>query len=416
MSSAVSRGHSGHTLARSARGCSRRPHSSNICDGRLDEVARRAGAGVGVVVGAREHAVQHVAELVQQRLHLVLVQAHAVEVGDQHRQGRAPGDEAHAAHREGRRVVVLALAREEVQVEAGEEGARLRVGHVEVAHVLVPGGDLALGELDPVEGLRELQREGDGLVGREVLAQLLLVDRVAGAAHPLLVVLHVPAAKRGLGERLARLPCLLRAQLLELLLLDLRHRGLHVGEELRDRLGLLHHLPAQRVVREARQAVERGELLPQEEDLVQALQVLRAALVLLGHPVAPARLLVLRVGQERERRRGSPGAARSCPARPSSAPSGRPRACPPSRRASSPPSWDRRARSCRRPGEAPRGDRRSPWRASSCPAAGPRPSPRSPPGGPCAASPGARWPAWSPWRGRRASRSGRARWRASCTS
>ena len=114
---------------------------------RLDEVALDRGAALGDVVGLREDPVQDVAELVHQRLELVVVEALAVEVGDQRRERRAARQHARAADRERGGVVVLAFARVEIQVEAGHELPGLAVEHVEVAHVGMPRRDLALDEL-----------------------------------------------------------------------------------------------------------------------------------------------------------------------------------------------------------------------------------------------------------------------------
>src|SRR5262249_15941535 len=84
---------------------------------RLDEITLHAGPGLGVVVRLGEHVVQHGPEFVDQRLELVVVQALAVEVGDERGERRALRDTAHAADGERGRMVVFALAREEVQVE-----------------------------------------------------------------------------------------------------------------------------------------------------------------------------------------------------------------------------------------------------------------------------------------------------------
>ena len=160
-------------------------------------------------------------------------------------------------------------------------------------------GHLALLEPDAIERLRDQQREVDGLVRGEVLAQLLLVDGEALAAHLLLVVAHVPALDLRLGERLAGVLRLVGAQLLDLLLLELRDRGFHVAEELRDHLRRAHHLAAQHVVREGRQVVEPGQLLAQHEDLVEEVEVLRPALGELGEVVPLPRRLLPRVLHER---------------------------------------------------------------------------------------------------------------------
>ncbi len=243
---------------------------------------------------------QHVAELVHQRLELVVVQTLAVEVGHERAQRRALRDPAHAADREGCRVVELALAREEIEVEAGDELAGLRVHDVEVAHVGMPQRHLLLDELHAVERLRHEERVFDRLVRGEVLAQLLLVHLEAHLAHHLRVVRHVPPVDLHPRDGKLEVLRLHPSQVVHFLRLEAGHGGLHVGEELVHHVGRAHHLAAQRVVGEGRQAVEARELLPQLEDLEQQVEVLRATLVHLRHVVALARLPALRVLQERQ--------------------------------------------------------------------------------------------------------------------
>src|SRR5450432_4357922 len=76
---------------------------------RLDEVALHARSRLRVVVDARQHAMQHVPELVHEGLELVVVQALAVEVGDERGERRASREAARAADRKRRGMVVLAL-------------------------------------------------------------------------------------------------------------------------------------------------------------------------------------------------------------------------------------------------------------------------------------------------------------------
>ena len=243
---------------------------------------------------------QHVAELVHERLELVVVEALAVEVGNQRRERCAAHQAARAAQRERRRVAVLPIARKEVEVEAGDEAPGLRVEHVEVAHVLVPHRHLGLAELHAVERLRDAHHVVDRLVRREVLAQRLLVDVEAFAPHLLRVVRHVPVLDPGIGHRRGEVASLVGAQLLDVALLQLGDGALHFAEEPGDGVRRLHHLAAQRVVGVGRQAVEAGQFLAQREDLEEEVQVAHAALVHLRDVVAAARVRVLRRLHERK--------------------------------------------------------------------------------------------------------------------
>src|SRR5207302_5555045 len=87
---------------------------------RLDEIALDVGAAVARVARSGEDSVQDMAELVQQRFQLGVIEALGVEVRDQDADRRAPGDEARAAHPESRGVAVLALARKQIEVDAAE--------------------------------------------------------------------------------------------------------------------------------------------------------------------------------------------------------------------------------------------------------------------------------------------------------
>ena len=139
---------------------------------------------------------QDVAELVEERLDLVVRQAAPIEVGHQHADRRAAGLAADAAHGPRRRVRELALARIEVEVDAADERARLRVVHVEVAHVLVPHRHLTRLEPQAVERAADVEQPVERRRRREILPQRFLIDAVALLAQPLAEKRHVPPMRR----------------------------------------------------------------------------------------------------------------------------------------------------------------------------------------------------------------------------
>src|SRR6267378_6905689 len=65
---------------------------------RFDEIALDIGAAMTGIARSRQDSVQDMAELVQQCFQLAVIEALAVEVGDQHAERGAPGEEARAAH------------------------------------------------------------------------------------------------------------------------------------------------------------------------------------------------------------------------------------------------------------------------------------------------------------------------------
>ena len=87
---------------------------------RLDEVPLGRDAGeAGPLAVAAEHVVHQVPELVEQRHHVVVLHQPAREVADQRALGQLPAGDA-VGERELRGVLVLALARVQVEVDPAE--------------------------------------------------------------------------------------------------------------------------------------------------------------------------------------------------------------------------------------------------------------------------------------------------------
>src|SRR5882672_7228142 len=122
---------------------------------------------------------QNMAELVQQRFQLAVIEALGVEVRDQHADRRAPGEEARAADPESRGVAVLALARKQIEVDPAQESAGLAVDHVVVANRRMPERRFRRNELDAVHLAGNREYPCNAGTGREIGPQSLLVDVVA---------------------------------------------------------------------------------------------------------------------------------------------------------------------------------------------------------------------------------------------
>src|SRR6266852_6566000 len=105
---------------------------------RFDKIAFNIGAAMTRVARPRQDSVQNMAELMQQRFQLAVIEAVAVEIGDQHTERRAPGEETGTADPESRGVAVLAISRKQIEVYAAEKGAGLAVDHVVVANRGMP--------------------------------------------------------------------------------------------------------------------------------------------------------------------------------------------------------------------------------------------------------------------------------------
>ena len=200
--------------------------------GRLDEIPLDVRAGVLAVVRLRQHAVQDVAELMEERLDLVVGEAVAIEVGDEHRDRRAAYAPARAAHRPRGRVRELALARVEIAVDAADPNAalrhRARRSNERPRATPAPSPLRSAGRNtrlltceQPVERLRH----------REVPAQRLLVDVVAPLAQPLAVERHVPPVQLSPLERRSGHLGLQLPQFLDVPLLDRCDHGTHVRQK-----------------------------------------------------------------------------------------------------------------------------------------------------------------------------------------
>ena len=133
----------------------------------FDEVLAHVRAGQRRVVGARQGGVQQVAEFVEQRLQLVVVEALGVEIGDQHANRCSPNQRRAVAYRPDGGVVVLARPRLEVEVGAGDTLA-LVVEHVVIVHALMPDRDVDRHERHTVEAMRQIEHPGDRSLAREV--------------------------------------------------------------------------------------------------------------------------------------------------------------------------------------------------------------------------------------------------------
>ena len=265
---------------------------------RLDEVALDAGPGVREVVRRRQDAVQHVPELVQERLELVVREARAIEVRHEDADGVASAAAADPAHGPRGRVFVLAVARIEIEVDAGGVRAGRRIEHVEIDHILVPHRHLRALEADTVEALADVEHPAHRRLRGEELPQLFLVDGIAPLAQPLAVERHVPAVDARLLDAGADDRRLQLRELRQVAQLGLGDDAANVLEEACDRIGILGHAPLRDVVCVARHLVEICDLLAQRDDLVEDVEVPGGAPECVLRPVAAPRILVERVHEE----------------------------------------------------------------------------------------------------------------------
>ncbi len=170
--------------------------------GELDEVARHAGARDRRVGHVRQHRVQRVAELVEQRAGVV----HRQQVG----LARPALGEIHDVEDDGPDVLVHALLAAETcvpgpaalgrprEIIAQKQGEVLAVAspHVEGAHVgLVEVKVAPLGEAQPEQAVRHVESRRDDVVEREILAHLGVVEVVALATQLLGVEAPVVAGE-----------------------------------------------------------------------------------------------------------------------------------------------------------------------------------------------------------------------------
>ena len=164
---------------------------------RLDEVplGRDAGEARPLALPA-EHVVHEVAELVEQRHHLVVLHQAAAEVADQHALGQLlPGDAGD--HVELRGVLELALAGVQVEVDAPDPYAV--EADVVARDVVVPRAGLGVrdrGPLEAEEPAGDVEEPLAHLLEGEVGAHDLAVDVVLLAAHELGVVARVVGLDR----------------------------------------------------------------------------------------------------------------------------------------------------------------------------------------------------------------------------
>ena len=137
---------------------------------------------------------QDMAEFVQKRLYLAVVEAVAVEVGDEHADRRALGEQAGAANPEGRGVAVLAFARKEIEIDAAYESAGPARRSHHSSGPMDPRPALRPDELDAVEldGHRQHPRDAR-FGGGQVRPQGLLIDVVALFLELLLVIRECPS-------------------------------------------------------------------------------------------------------------------------------------------------------------------------------------------------------------------------------
>ena len=183
----------------------------------LEELARQlhrvpghaVDAGDARVVDARQQVVQPVAELVEQRQHVVvrqqrrLIRRRRQEVAHQvrHRQRRAARQALAADALVHPGAAALVRARVGVEVEAAD---RLAAGtDVEKSRVGVPHRcALPLADGDAEQPFGDLEQPAEHARQREVGPQLLLRHREPLALQPLGVEAHVPGGQRPARERL----------------------------------------------------------------------------------------------------------------------------------------------------------------------------------------------------------------------
>ena len=231
--------------------------------GHLDEVGLGLDArDPGPALPAREQAVEQVAELVEQRAHVAVLEQAGIaglaagEVADQRGLGDLAAGHA-AAHVELRRVAVLVGARVHVEVEAPDHLPALH--HLPALDRRVPHRRVrAAAKAHAEQPRREVEHALEHALERQVGPHLARVEVVLGAAH----LLGHEAGLPGLNHRGARVVRALAAQ-----------QGLGVGRgarprDLDDALherarggGALDHLVRGHVVRPVGEAEQGRELV-----------------------------------------------------------------------------------------------------------------------------------------------------------
>mmetsp|Transcript_63646 Transcript_63646/g.146406 ORF Transcript_63646/g.146406 Transcript_63646/m.146406 type:complete len:501 (+) Transcript_63646:250-1752(+) len=252
--------------------------------GQLDGVPLHVIDAGRVRVGdAREHVLQAVAELVEQRLHL----AEGHEGGlVAHGRGAVAGEVRHRqpaqhlaladTHIHPGAAALLGWARVGVQVERGDPLASLSIIDVPEGDVRVPGLRVPRGrrhnlhaEQPPGEPEHALLHGGQG----EVWAQLLLLEGVLLLLLPLGPEAHVPQRQRALEPPRRRV-------LLELGQLPLGHGEALGPQQLRELVHRGHrggHLGVQAHLGVGRVAQRPGHLLLEREDLADERRVVLLA-------------------------------------------------------------------------------------------------------------------------------------------
>ena len=262
--------------------------------GQLDEVQGGRGAGERAVVHLGEQVVQSVAELVEERLDVLvhhergLVGRRRREVAD-HRDHRllhgAVVPDLAREEAEAGEVLVLVVARVRVEVEGAEHLVAGLVPNLVALDVGVPehaglggGGLRDVANLDAVERLGDVEEALDDALHREVFLHLLGVDGVLVLHQPVLEVELVPDVHLGVGVagQLA-LGGLVFVEVDQGLLADERAQLL---VELQHRLRLFDHSNLGLVRRLAGIAEQLGLLGAQHEHALQQLDVPPAALAL----------------------------------------------------------------------------------------------------------------------------------------
>ncbi len=269
---------------------------------RLHEVQRDRGAGHGDVARRRQRLVHQMAELVEEGLHVLerhergLALLALGEVHDHRRHGLAVAARLELAavdDAEGRAVRVLAVAREEVEIEIPDLAAGLGVVDAEEPHVLVPllrGLDFrephAEDSLVDAHGARHHGVDG------EVLLELLAVDAVALLTDLFSQITQVPRVD---PRRVGLEAALEGEQVRQLLDAALAQRGHQPVEEVPDALRLARHavLEGQIGIRRVRALEDLGLLVAQAQGLGEQRLVLAGRAAVVGELVAAAHVAVI---------------------------------------------------------------------------------------------------------------------------
>ena len=268
---------------------------------RLHEVPFGPHAGDPLPAGvAAEQMVQQVSELVEERHHFAMVEQRGLargagEIADQRRLGKRPL--AHArGKRKLRRVLVLPLAREQVEVKATDRGPALH--NFPGGDVVVPDGSIRQAPVLDAEHARggvehavhhaaELEK---GTHGLRVEPELL-------GAHALLERFGIPSVDAFGGRIVAPLPR--QERFVVLPGPGLRRRGDPLDEVVRRR-GAADHLVFRHVRRPALVAEQPRHLVAAGEHPVEHLQVSRMRALAVHFPELLARGTAARIRHERD--------------------------------------------------------------------------------------------------------------------